>query len=364
MPTTPDEITAFKNKIPILRDLIKEGHYDKARLLRDDIDAIGKFTRDGHYELSAYFNILDAKLLMVDGKHDAAFFILSNIRCGFSGFVVGNSEVLFQYHSAMGLYHMFTNEHALAIESIEKSLVIMKQLNINNVSVYYNLAVCHTAIDKPVKAIALFETTRNMAVKSGSYLVNNFYDIDIATNYSKLRQYDRAEEMLIKALSSAKSAYSELYTAMAYHALGSVYADTKRFDKAIVHFDLASNYYDKTSFNYAKNLLDKSYALIDAGEYSQAYKCIKQGLLESGSFHRLNMLFKSNAYLLNFSDQKALTFIETTTIPDLLKARKLLLAIRYCEFLVNYYMRVNDSDNAIIYSEMANTCYKKFLSEV
>jgi len=363
LPNTSGEYTAFKEKILILEDLIREGNYDRARLLRDELRPLIESTDVEHYTLSAYCRILNAKLLMVDRDHDAAYSILQDI---YPARLKDHIYVLFQYNTAFGLYYMYIHEHAKAVDYFEKSLPLMKQLGVKNVPIYHNLAACYTEIDRPIKAIVCFETTQDMAVKQNSYLANNMYDIDIAVNYTNLMQYKEAEGILKNALSSATSAFSSIHIAMAHQALGCVYRDTKKFDKAIEQFDKAASFFSKDSREYRSNLLDKSHTLIDAGRHSEANECIEYGLsIYKANFIKrddLHLLFQANAHVLNFPDQSSLNFIKKMTIPVLLEQRKLLMGIRYCQFLVNFYISVNDTKNALTFSEKSNAFHKRFLS--
>jgi len=377
LPLTDDEISAFRERLYIWRDMIRNRKIDEAKDLQGKIAGIVDLDVD--FELVSLYRMFEITLLIVQGDFSKAASKLDS-----SDKALMETESQYYYFRNKGTLNILTNKFEDALTSFSQALEIGKSEECilkDDDSIYFNIALCYHNLHLPNHAIRfLEESERERTDRTSTF--GWHIDCILAVNYIRVRQLPEAEVLLQKCLTYAEASDDNSLIAMTLHNFGFMHQTSENWLLAIGCYNRASELHDYGTVLYLDSLYGNIRCCIELGDYTKSAQLLevfsehlsesKNSQLSSGSKPLYATLHESLICLMFISRDKVdannnrtlgsmADFIMDKAVPLLIDEYRYTHAIDFCEILSQFFEKTNTLDKALAIKNIAMDIYKKML---
>jgi len=333
-PLLDDEIAPFKERIYLWVDQIKDGYFTQAQKTQEELSIITQLPFE--QDLIILYKLVQVRLLVKEGKKAEA-----NENLSYAEPLLEKSTVENKYHFYCSMGLLRTNEG-----NFEEGLSFLTKANDLEVvgfkkepSLNFNLALCEAKFGRYYLAIILMEQVYHVFNVERASVAMMLFNNNLAINYTKIGYFKRANELLAKTLSVARSIGDKTFIGYALHNHGYLYLKRRSYKEAIEYFNQAFEYFTEGNNRaYLENSYYKIRSLI-----SNKDSASKTALTHAKSVARDNehfvQLFNALTHLTTLKADDSLEYIENTTIPYLLSRYDYAEAMDYYEVLEKEYER-------------------------
>ena len=364
MPLTELECAAFKERLYIWRSLIRDYRISEAKELHKKMSPIINL-EPCDPDLSMLYRLFEALLLLAENKLDAAEEKLNYFQSVLDKL---NSELAYHFYHRMGSLHLFRKDYEGALKFYKLAYEIDSLKDISpedNERLCCNIAICYTNLELPNRSIMFLSKINRVNIEKRATIANINLDIALARSYTAIGEFEEAENILNKCLVQAKGIDDNFCIVVTLFYLGLLYRRSESWEKSIEYFDQTLNIIETSSAYYPWSFYYKIRCLIGAREFSEAEKELGQAkdLYSTDDVHLI--LFNSLDHFLTISkrmtiyNEESVKYIETVTIPHLIKIRVSLEAINYYELLEQHYIKTRKNVKSLLMRKAICDIYER-----
>lgn len=355
MPLTEEECNTFRGRLYYWRDLIRNGRMTEAKVLQDELEKITNLDVL-YFDLPTLYRIFEVLFLMTEisfsSEIEKDFNIIKEKMKYLEGILDEmNTEHRYHYNCQLGAFYSLQNDNEKALEHYNQALDIMKQnkdiLPNEEATLYYNIAVCYTDLEKPNRALMFLN---NIPKKQAGYVTTGYslgVDITLAINLYRIGLYDEAEKVLLDCLEQAKGMNDKLYIGLVFHHLGILHKYAKNWEKSIECSDQALSFFDEDTRYHAWALYFKIRCMMETGKLSALERELRQIALSFKKYPRYLVVLEALKYTIHLRrsmsryDINAVTYLENVAIPIFEKRSHSLEAIDCYKLLEEHFGRTS-----------------------
>ncbi|MCL2855640.1 MAG: helix-turn-helix transcriptional regulator [Defluviitaleaceae bacterium] len=327
-PLTDDELAAFKKRLHVWRNYIKESRIEEGRKVQDELSIIADlpFEKD----LRIIYEIFRAKQAMEEKDITLARELLEAVENIAKG---AGCEAQYHLRYTVGSLNAFEGRYNEALKSYLEALSLQVDGLENEPLLYYNLAICYSRLGRYVLSINTILRIYNEFDNGMTSVIGMHLDGALSANYIRLKQNEAALSVLEKALDRARNLGYKNNIAIALHNFGISYFQMGNPEKALTYFEQSI-----TAFGESSDKLESIYCKIRclaAMKKGSRYKplLIQAKALSEGDEH-YTLLFNSLSHLLNLKEERSIAYIENITIPYLIGKYDYFRVLYYCDALI------------------------------
>jgi len=377
LPLTNDEIPAFRERLYIWRDMIRNRKIDEATELQRKIAGIVDLDVD--FRLISLYRMFEITLLIVQGDFDQAAMKLESIDKALI-----DKESQYYYFRNKGTIWYVQGDYENALRYFYNALVIGESeahILKDDDSIYFNIAACYYSLHLPNHAIKFLEESEKERTDRTS-LFGWHLDCVLAVNFIRIKQLPEAEMLLQKCLTFAEASGDKSLTAIALHNFGFMHHTAENWLLAVSYYSRASELHVHGTTLYLDSLYGNIRCCIELGDYAECTKLLevfsehlsknKNSQLGGGSKPLYATLHESLSCLMFITQDKVdadnnripgnmADFIMDKAVPLLIDEYRYTHALDYCEILCNFFEKTSTLDKALAIKSIAMDIYKKML---
>lgn len=374
LPLTDDEIPAFRERLYIWRDMIRNRKIDEATELQGKIAGIVDLDVD--FGLISLYRMFEITLLIVQGDFGEATMKLDSIDKASI-----DTESQYYYFRNKGTINILADKYEDALMYFSQALEIGKsdeRILKDDDSIYFNIALCYHNLHLPNHAIKFLEDSD----KERTDRTTTFgWHIDsiLAVNYIRIRQLSKSEVLLQKCLTYAEASGDKFLIAIALHNYGFMHHTAENWLLAISYYSRASEFYVQGSATHLANLYQLCRCHIEVGEFTKSAQLLssveeylvpeRNSCLPEDKFSLYQLFFKSLHSLILIIRKdvdldkvcRAVEYIEKTAIVYLSSVYEYTCVLDYCEVLVEFFTEAQEYEKTIAIKDIAMDLYRKML---
>ena len=370
MPITEFEVAAFKKRLYIMYDHIKDRRFRKAKAMCGEMAPILKMERYDN-DLPRLYRLFEAQILIyADNDLKAAEKKMASFG------KESHSDL-----TAEQRYHYTFNKAAICARRLEyeecfdfykeahKSSRQVKELTPEDIKrLQLGIASCYTYLGLPFKAISCLESARDLHYSRRASVLDIHFDLELALNYIRVNELRKAERLLEHCLVCANSIKDDAYIGSVYHNFGKLYIQREQWEEAINYFNRAVECFEEGSVPHSRSMFDIVRCWAGLNKFAHAKRILKEAESlcdnETYSFlfevlwHYVEVQSRVSLY-----NEKSVEYIETVALPYLEKTHDYFLAIDYYKLLEAYYAKKNEK-KVLSMSESIRKIYERCLINV
>ena len=367
MPLTKFECAAFKERLYLWRDLIRDQRMDEARKLHKKLLPLVNL-EPCDPDLAMLFRLFETLLLLIEGNLDAAEEKLNYLKNAFENDIM-NTENTYHYYHRMGRLYAMRNNYGDALGFYMKAYDLAKFIDDispeDNERLYFNIAICYTDFEMPNRAIMFLSEVRKTYTEKRMTVDAISIDVALARSYIKIGELKEAKKILKRCLVSAKGIDDDYCVSITLFYLGLLYRSLENWGKSINYFDQTLDIIETSSIYHPWSLYYKISCLIGARDFIKAENMLKQvkDLYSKDDTHLI--LFESLEHFLAISkrmtiyNEESVEYIETVTIPHLIKIRVSLEAVSFYELLEQHYKKTKKNIKSLLMRKAICDIYER-----
>ena len=345
LPLTKDDCIAFKQRLYLFMDYLKDRNMIEASSIHAEIAGIVKFEP------------CDPDLPMLFRLFEIVFFLVKNEIATAEKKLLAlddctddmTEEQLYHYYSNMGTLKSMQNKYEEGLGYYQKARVLNEQNNEfmaeDGERLYFNIGSCYTFLELPFRAILFLLKARSIYTEDRAKKFGLHLDSMLALNYIKANELDEAGKLLEKCRTQAKCLNNDLFIGYTLRSYGLLCKKLDAWPAAMDYFNQSLKHCEKGSDYYLGALYQLVRCMIGNKEHRKA----KSKLAE------IKAAFKDNeAYTISFeslyhfsiisnritqNNAESVEYIETVTIPYLMKTHDYLEAVDYLQLLELHFMK-------------------------
>ena len=343
MPLSEIDCKAFRKRLYMWRDLIRDKKFDEAQQWQKKMAAVvNLYPCDG--DLPILYRLFEVAFLLYSESIDAAEEKLDYLRSIEDRMSVEHTYY-FYYNQGLLNYSKMQYEESLKFHT--KALKLVKQhkdfLPQDEGILLYNIATCYSNLELPYHVILNINKISRIYIEKQTERFRLALDMTLALNYSKIGRFEEAQELLDECLIMAKTLEDNICLASTLYNTGYTHMLMKSWEKAFEYFDEALQIFDEDSVYHYWGLYHQIYIKIEHEKYSD----VKKLFARAKTKYPLDEIpFKSLQYYLSVSkrmkshydyNKEAVEYMENVTIPHFRSIHGDLEATNYCNLLEQYY---------------------------
>ncbi|MCL2362402.1 MAG: tetratricopeptide repeat protein [Defluviitaleaceae bacterium] len=347
LPLTERECIAFRERLYIVRDLIRARKLDEAKDIQKEMAHIDRL-EPCDFDMAMLCKLIEVQLFKAEGdcatvekKLDAYQKHLKKM----------NDECLYHYNYCRGalLGHQGHYKEALdyflvAYELTENNKNLLPE---DDERLYYYIAWCYSNIEIP--HLAIFFMMKAKQTHTDNRITDFSLNIDrgLALNYIKMNQLKDAERLLNKCMTKAESLFNDTYIGVTFLFLGLAHKKAKKWASAIENFDKALGYLPENTDNHYSALYHKVLCTIQARTFVKAREHLDYvktlGCLDKKwviNFTALGHYYTIKHKMTSYKNYESIAYIEDVAIPHFIEEHDYFLAIEYYTLLEQHFEKV------------------------
>jgi len=357
LPITDKERERFKEKLYDLNDLISAHKFDDAEKELDKLSVITRVPID--VELNAFYSLFKARLLLKLNDVESARAILLALESSVDEF--DNDFMHLYYYNRGTLSHKYAR-YREALDFYLKAHELMKGGFKENQWLHYNIAACISGLGHVVNTITFIENCCKFSSDNQIVVTELMIDDLLALSYIKLGNMRIAKKLLKKCLVKAKSNNNERFIGIILVHYGYLYCRKKDWDTAISYLNEAFGYLQKDDLMYLEALYQKIWCLIHLECYSACSNLLSEGKELAKGNEDYSILFESLSHLITLNTKESIEYLETVTVPHLVRFSANVVALDYCKILKkNYEKRKGTLKKLLEIEKTMNSLYRNML---
>jgi tetratricopeptide (TPR) repeat protein len=360
VPWTDEEVIAYRRALYRRNDTINHNDTEVVTAFIAELQRCAKWCLDP--ELKRLCDLIRARYLFAIGKEDDCRVLITIPKKQMRDLT---EEHLYWYHRCLGfmahsawqykeaLFHYIKAEKYGTLLNLTAGLGF-RMLN-------YNIGCCLSQMDYSYLTVAYLEKAQTK--EYGVYSVEIAISIQrrLAVGYGKLKQTEKALELLRNCLNYAMEAVNGRRTTMGgiYLDIGIVYRDAGNFSKALENFNIVAEHCDKDSEAYLACMCYIASLLRMNGKYDEVRQCLGKYLPRAVKGTLWYEWLHGIRHSLTLENPSSRKYIRWTTIPNLLTYGKHALVMESYMWLSDYYKSANSYKPALECNEQATLIYKQ-----
>ena len=375
LPLLDSEFPAFRERLYIWRDLIRNRKIDEAKELQRKIADV--VVLDVEIWLIWLYRMFEITLCIVQGDFDEATKKLDAIEVSML-----DAESRYYYYRNKAAIKFYNEEFEDALTFFNQALEIGKSeehILEDDESIYFNIASCYHSLHLPNHAIRFLDDSgkTNSSDRTSSYSWQ--IDCTLAVNYIRTNQLPEAEELLKKCLTHAEALGDRLLTAIALHNYGFLHQASKYWLLAIHYYSRSSEFFVQGSAFHLENLYQQCRCQMEVGKFIESTQLLESAKaylvlednphLPENKLPYYDLLFKTLYSLMLIINKdtdldevyRAAEYIEATAIVFLCDINEYTCVLDYCEVLDGLYTKAEKYEKVVAIKTIAMDLYKKML---
>jgi len=365
MPFTELERIAFRERLYIWRDFIRDGRMHDAKELQVKISPVLNL-EPCDPDLATLYRLFEVLLLLSENDLDTAEEKLAYLEGIFADMNTENRYYLF---CMLGTLSAVRNCYEEALRYYKRAYGLIESsesaYSKDNVKLFANMAICYTRLEFPCRAISFLNRIRGANganSKRQINLSNLAIDIALANNLAKISDFKDAKKILDSCLVQAKALDSSKYVGIVLFNLGILHRRLKDWKVAINYFNQAMDTFDVDSEYYPMSFFYKVNCAIDSGGHFNIERIIGEG---EPIYSKDPILFDSLEHILilnkrmSIYNEDSAEYIETKTIPHLINGGARLEAINLYRLLDKHYEKVRKHKKSMLMKIAVGDIYER-----
>ncbi|MCL2575393.1 MAG: hypothetical protein FWE33_03060 [Defluviitaleaceae bacterium] len=365
MPLTEFERNAFRESLYHWRDLLRSGRLDEAKIKQDKLSSVVNL-EPCDPDLALLYCLFEVIHLLINKQLDVAE---ENLAVIYDRLNDENIEHLYYYYCNKGSLCAMQHKYEDALKSYTKALELRENHKINSLEIegwlYYNLAICHSKLELPIRALAFINKIPKTYIDSRITIYGLGINIEFAINCTAIGEYRSAERVLNDCLIRAKGINNSLFEGLSLHNLGILYVREENWDKAIECLDQAFGIFKDNPVYRPWVLYYKIRCLIGKREFLVAEKAIKKAKAIYNENDVSFILFETLIHILKISkrfsvyNKASVEYIQTTSVKYLIDNFDSIEAVNCCKLLVRHCTRTNKMLKTLEAKAIISDIYEK-----
>jgi len=366
MPLSEFECVVYKTRLYIFHDYVRDRRYDEANAFYSEMSKLINLDPCDD-DLPVLFRLFEVALLIYGHNDiDAAEKKLDYFQDKIDKMT---DEHKYHYYFNMGVLHTRRGRYEDSLECYKQALDLSHKLNIlaseDIKRVHLGIAACYSFLEFPYRTIlySLNVNTRKLYEDRKISAYDIHFDNNLALNYIRVNELERAEKLLYNCLVCAKSIQDDYYYGWTLHNYGLLYKQAENWDKAIYYFSQTMECSEEGSNLYLKALYENIRCWVGKRKYAKAQKILNEtkSLYKNHNVYRI--IFKALGDYITVKSRISLyhqpvEFIETEAIPHFEKTYDFFLAIDYYQLLESYYAEKN-AKKSLLMTEAISRIYER-----
>ena len=365
MPLSEQDCIAFKKRLYIWRDIIRDRLMTEAKEMYGKMSAIVNLDPCDS-DLPMLYRLFEVVLLLYEGSIDLAEEKLNHLSNAVKNMT---PEHLHYYYSNKGLLNSLRGKYEVALNFFMQAFELRKHHKDayleDDERLYYGMAECYTNLERVHCAIKslhkLSSVNKERRTEIFTFAIDNLF----ALNYLKMGEYEEAEELLNNCLIITKGIDNKFLVGMVLYNLGLLNSYSKKWKKAMQFLDQAMSNLKIDSAHYLWSFYHKINCVIKNREFSNAEKLIEQAKdlyradeSKIAPFESLNHLLSINKRFTQYND-KSTDYIENITIPFFINQHDYFIALSYYETLEQHYKKIRNHKKSLSAAKDMRDIYEK-----
>jgi len=340
LPLFDNELEHFELKLQEWYHVINEREWGKAKKMQEKL-AVITFNTNAK-ELNMLYSLFDCKLLLGQDDLKGAKSILDALDAQADGL---RDMPLYHYYFNKGTYETKNKRNKEALNFYLEAYKLMKGRFEKDITLYTNIAYCYRELGLFSRAISFLEEARKFVKNEDSIPEFNMYNSLATLNIQTGRLQD-AKNFLDICLTKAKNMGKKRYIGIALLNYGFLHRVNKDWNISIEYFDKALETFEKKERNYLEALYQKILCLIQIQYFTAAVKLLSEAMAWARDNEEYTISFESLKHLLTPNAKDSIEYIESVTVPYLVKNYYYYAALDFCSFLREYYSKKRISRQA------------------
>jgi len=370
MPLSELEIAAFKRRLYIMYDHIKDRRFDEAKAICKELAPVLKMNQYDD-DLPQLHRLFEAQILIyADNDLETAEKKLTSF--GRESHSDSTAEQRYHYNFNKAAICTRRMDYEASFNFYRKALKLssqVKELMPEDIKrLHLGIASCYTYLEFPFKAISHLETARDLHYSRRTSVLDIHFDIELALNYIRVNELKKAERLLEYCLICANSIKSDFYIGNVYHNFGRLYMKREQWEEAINYFNRAGECFEEGSGVHLRAICRVVYCWSKLSKFAHAKRILKDvkhlsthkvyGAVYEAMRHYVEVQSRITLY-----NEESVEYIETKALPHFEETHDHFLAIEYYKLLEAYYAKKNDK-KALSMSESIRRIYERCLINV
>ncbi|MCL2377913.1 MAG: hypothetical protein FWC77_02200 [Defluviitaleaceae bacterium] len=369
MPLSELEVAAFKRRLYIMYDLVKDRRFNEAKEMCKEMACVLELD-DCDDDLPQLYRLFEAHILIyADNALYAAEKKLEQYR---SKSYEPTAEHNYHYYFNMGAIHIRRMGYEASLSFYKKAFELsseVKELTPEDIKrLHLSIAACYAYLNFPFRAISYLENARSLCSNKRASVLNMHFDIELALNYIKVNELTKAEKLLEYCHICANSIKDDFYVGLVLHNYGRLRKQQEKWKEAIDYLNQAIEYFEEGSMQYLRVLHDAVCCWANFGKFAHAKRLLMKtqdlykddvcGVIYEALRHYVEVRGRLSLY-----NDKSVEYIETVALPHFMKTFDYFLAVDYYKLLGTYYVKKNDK-KSLMMSESILRIYERCLISV
>jgi len=365
MPITGRECVAFRERLYLWRDLIRNRSTDIVKEMHREMANISNIEPYAH-DLIMLYKMIEIQLYLVNNDIATAEKLFNAIANSLDDM---NDECMYHYYNIKGYLSCINERHEEGLMFYLKALEIKElygnAIPADDARLPYNISTCYTLFDIPYKAISYAQMACEMHIEARVVNFDLHINHMMALNYIKVNQLQEAEKLLDKILLKAESIKDDFHISRILFGYGLMHKKTENVPLAIEYFDKALKYAHDNRDNYNSACYQKIHCIIQTRAFSKAEQALEQAKKKCGQDVVWTTYFEALSCYLSISrrmttpNDKASEYIETVAIPHFHKSYDYILSLDYYELLEQHYEKSRRAKKVLPMTKAILSIYKR-----
>ena len=366
LPLTERECIAFRERLYIVRDLIRAEKLDEAKAILKEIAHIDRL-ECCDFDMVMLCKLIEVQLFIVE---DDIATVEKKLEIYQKHLKKMNNECLYHYNYCRGalLGHQGHYEKALdyflvAYELAENNKNLLPE---DDERLYYYIAWCYTQIEIPYRAIFFWQKAKQAHTDSRITDFSLNIDRGLALNYIKMNQVKDAVRLLNKCMTKSESLFNDTYIGVTFLYLGFAYKKAEKWTSAIENFNKALTHLPEDTNNYYSALYHKILCTIQARTFVKAREHLgyvkTMGCLNEKwviNFTALGHYYTIKHKMTSYKNYESIAYIEDVAIPHFIKEHDYFSTIEYYALLEHHFEKIKSEMRSLSASKAIKNIYKR-----
>ncbi|MCL2362803.1 MAG: helix-turn-helix domain-containing protein [Defluviitaleaceae bacterium] len=348
LPITKRECIIYRERIYHFRDLIGAGRLDEARVIYNEIANIDNL-EPCDFHMVVLCKMIGVRFLIADKNYAAAEKVLQKYEKHIGKM---NNEGRYHFYHSIASLSIRQGHYDKALNFYLKAYKLVvnqeKLLLKDDAWLYYSIAWCYSYLAIPYRALVFWQKARqtHSEIKADSF--NLYIDHEITLNYLQTNQFEDAERLLNRYMTTTESIKNDYFVGMNLFGFGYLHRQRENWATAIEYFDKASKYLPDGTDNYYASLYHKIYCTIHFRTFAEAGRLLKQVKTICGDnklwlsyFEALGHYLIISRHMTSYDIDDSVEYILNVAIPYFINKYDYLIAIDYYTLLEKRYEKLD-----------------------
>jgi len=369
MPLSELEVAAFKRRLYIMYDLVKDRRFHEAKDMCSEMACVLELDNCDD-DLPQLHRLFEAHILIyADNDLNAAEKKLEQYQSKNYG---PTAEHNYHYYFNMAAIHTRRVDYEASLSFYKKAQEVsstVKELTQEDIKrLHLGIGACYTFLEFPFKAISCLENARDLHTDKRTCVLNIHFDNTLALNYIRVNELNKAEKLLEHCLICANSIKDGFYIGLAHYNLGLLRNQREMWADAIDYFERAIECFEKDTLQHLRAMCCMVRCWASLGKFANAKRLLKKATSMCND-ELYNIIYEAIRHYIevrgriSLYNDKSVEYIETIALPHFERTYDYYLAIDFYKLLEKYYAKKNDK-KSLLMSEAIRRIYERCLISV